>query len=589
MGDETVRRNTEPDGDARAGRPVDRPCPTRTLGGMAPTLREVLALPAVAAGRPVVVAGADRLDVPVRWAHVAELPDIADLLRGGELVLTTGIALPKDEPGLTAFLTALAAVPAAALAVELGRAWTHRLPTSMVRAADALGLPLVELRREVAFVEVTEAVHALVLDAQVAQLRAAQQVHEAFTALTVDGATPEHVLRQVARMAGAPVVLETLAHQVLAHDVAGSDGSRLLDRWETRSRRAVVEGRTGWDPDAGLLVTTVGARGQDWGRLVLVCDEPPSPVDVVLVERAAAALALNRLIARDLESLERQTHRSLLTALLAHPAPDPDVLLRARALGVPLEGRCLVGVVVRPWQPAGGAAGGLEGQARLRDLGEAVAHAARTVGVAALVGPVDDRGIGLLAALAPRDREPDVLTALAQQVRRAVRGRLPRLDADRLVVAAGSGVGGPRDARRSLVEAGQVADAAAHLASGGSGAPYLRLPDLRLRGLLQLLRDEPRVQTYVERELGSLLAHDDATGDDLVGVLRAYLDAGRNKSTTAVALHLSRPAFYDRLTRIGAILGADLDDVETCLSLHVALLAREGHEQGGGRPKVGRV
>jgi purine catabolism regulator len=539
---------------------------------MAPTLGEVLSLPPLAAGRPNVLAGAERLDTQVRWAHVAEVPEIPTLLRGGELVLTTGIGLPRDDAGLTAFLRALAAVPVAALAVELGRAWTGRLPTVMVRTARELALPLIELRREVAFVEVTEAVHALVLDAQVEQLRANQQVHEAFTELSVEGATPEHVLRQVARMAQAPAVLENLAHQVLAHDAAGRDPERLLARWEARSRRAVIDGRTGWDADAGLLVTTVGARGQDWGRLVLLRDERPGPFDVLLVERAASTLALNRLITRDLETLERQTHRSLLAALLAGPAPEPDVLLRARALGVPLEGRRLLGVVVRPWQPTGGPTGGLEGQARLRDLGEAVAAAARAAGVDALVGPVDDRGIGLLAALEPRQRDVDVLSALATEVRRSVRGRLPNLDADRLVVAAGSLVGGPRDARRSLVEAGQVADAAAHLSTT---APFLRLPDLRLRGLLQLVRDDPRVQTYVERELGPLLQHDARTGDNLAGALRAYLAAGRNKSTAASALHLSRPAFYDRLTRISTVLGADLDDVETCLSLHVALLAHD--------------
>jgi purine catabolism regulator len=539
---------------------------------MAPTLGEVLALPALAAGRPSLLSGQDRLDTQVRWAHVAEVPEIPALLRGGELVLTTGIGLPRDDAGLEAFVRALAAVPVAALVVELGRAWTGRLPAAMTRAARELSLPLVELRREVAFVEVTEAVHALVLDAQVSQLRATQQVHAVFTEMSVDGASPEHVLRQVARMARTGVVLENLAHQVLALDAAGADPTRLLERWESRSRRATVEGRTGWDADAGLLITTVGARGQDWGRLVLLRDEPPEPLDVVLVERAAATLALNRLIARDLESLERQTHRSLLASLMDHPAPEPDVLLRARALGVPLEGRRLLGVVVRAWQAGGSPQGGLEGQARLRDLGEAVAHAARASGVDALVGPVDDRGIGLLAALAPRQRDVDVLAALAQEIRRSVKGRLPQLDSDRLVVAAGSLVGGPRDARRSLVEAGQVADAAAHLSTT---APFLRLPDLRLRGLLQLLRDEPRVQTYVERELGALLARDADAGEDLVAVLRAYLAAGRNKSTAAAALHLSRPAFYDRLTKISTVLGADLDDVETCLSLHVALLAHD--------------
>ena len=539
---------------------------------MAPTMADVLALPVMAAGGARAVAGASRLDTAVRWAHVAEIPEIPTLLRGGELVLTTGIGLPTDPAGRAAFLGALADVPVAGLAVELGRAFVGRLPAAMVRQAEELGLVLVEIPREVAFVEVTEAVHALVLDAQIERMRATQAVHEAFTEMSVEGAEPEHVLRLVARLARTPVVLENLAHQVLAHDAAGGEPAALLERWEARSRRARPEGRTGWDGDAGLLVTTVGAPGPDWGRLLLVPHEPPEPLDVVLVERAAATLALNRLLARDLEGLERQTHRSLLAALLAHTEPDADVVLRARALGVPLEGRRLIGAVVRPWSPPGSPTGGLEGQARLRDLGECVAHAARTAGVAALVGALDDRGIGVLAALSPRQRDVDVLPVLADEVRRSVRGRLPHLDADRLVVAAGSVVGGPRDARRSLVEAGQVADAAAHLSTT---APFLRLPDLRLRGLLQLLRDDPRVHTFTEREIGALLAHDAATGDDLTGTLRTFLAAGRNKSVAAQNAHLSRPAFYDRLAKVEQVLGADLDDIETCLSLHVALLAHD--------------
>jgi purine catabolism regulator len=188
-----------------------------------PTLDDVLALPAVAAGRPRVVSAADWLHTGVRRAHVAEIPT---LLRGGELILTTGIGLPRDDRGLEFFLESLAAVPVAALAVELGRTFTGQLPPAMVRVAARLALPLIELRREVRFVEVTEAVHAMVLDAQLAQLRAAQQVHETFTEMSVDGADPEQVLRQVARMAAAPVVLENLAHQVLVHDSAGVDPAR---------------------------------------------------------------------------------------------------------------------------------------------------------------------------------------------------------------------------------------------------------------------------------------------------------------------------------------------------------------------------
>ena len=60
------------------------------------TLHEVLDLDVVRRGQPQVVAAADRLDTPVRWVHVIELTDAGRLLRGGELVLSTGIALPDS-------------------------------------------------------------------------------------------------------------------------------------------------------------------------------------------------------------------------------------------------------------------------------------------------------------------------------------------------------------------------------------------------------------------------------------------------------------------------------------------------------------
>jgi len=93
------------------------------------------------------------------------------------------------------------------------------------------------------------------------------------------------------------------------------------------------------------------------------------------------------------------------------------------------------------------------------------------------------------------------------------------------------------------------------------------------------------VAMFVERELGPLLDRDVPGEDprrrrsrldaDLLAALRVYLDTGRNKSATADALHVSRPALYDRLSRLESVLGVDLDDTETCLALHVALLASE--------------
>src|SRR3954469_500614 len=288
----------------------------RLSRSMYPTVAQVLELDALRRGRPRVVAGAGGLARQVRWTHVAELPDIAHLLRGGELLLSTGVALPDDDDQLRSFVSDLEAARVAGLVIELGRRYQSALPASLVTRAEELGLPVVQLARETRFVQVTEAVHALIVNAQVAELRMSDEVHRTFTELSVEGASLQAIVRHTARMANAPVVLENLSHQVLAFDAAGASAEAVLDRWESRSRSVAHTGRSSADEDLGWVVATVGARGVDWGRLVLVREGSASPQDAVLVDRAAATLALARLLQREQESLEQQSHRNLLTAIV---------------------------------------------------------------------------------------------------------------------------------------------------------------------------------------------------------------------------------------------------------------------------------
>ena len=533
---------------------------------MYPTVSDVLTLPVLRNGKPTLVAGGAGVGNRVRWVHAAEVADIAHLLQGGELVLTTGIALPDDGPALTRYVDELAGVGAAGLVVELVRRWSRALPRALVAAAERRSLPLVTLSEETRFVAVAEAVIALIRDAQLAELRAAEQVHETFTALTVSGAEPAEVLREVARTARLPVVLETLSHDVLAYDSAGTDPTALLSDWRDRSRAVTVHERTGYHGDSGWLVTVVGARGDDWGRLVLVCSDPPQHPQVVVVERAASALAVHRLLARDRETLERQTHRTLLTELLAPGAMPADLTARASALGVPLEDRTLVGVAVRPRTTQARPAPALAAQEQLRDLADATALAARRADVPALVGVVDDTSVRALIAVERQDVTP-VLRRLSRGIHHAVEPNPRTLP---VVVAVGTTVTAVVDARRTLGEAAHVAQAALR---ARTDRDYHRLDDVRLRGLLHLLRDDERLAAFADRELGPLLARDTRNGSRLVDALRHYCEHGGNKSAAATSAHLSRTAYYQQLARIEQVLGVSLEDPESMLSLYVALLA----------------
>src|SRR5271169_3458071 len=534
---------------------------------MLPTVGDLLGLDVIRRGSPQVVAGSGGLGARVRWVHVLELADAAHLLQGGELVLTTGVALPAEPALLARYAADLASAGGAgvsALAVELGRRYVGSLPSALVRAAADSGLTLIAFEREVPFVEITEAVHAKIIDAQLDELRASERLHEVFTELSVAGASPDEIVRQAAILAGRPVILADLSHQVLACEPGSADPARLLAGFARRSRAlsasgaSGASGRTVYDEAAGWLFTPVGARGEDWGRVILVCDGPPGGTDTVLLERAAATLALGRLLTRHQESLDRQAHRTLITGIISQAHADPaEAAVRSRALGVPVDGRRLIAMVLRLRDHSGSGVLGVSARARVLDVADVTAAACRAERIPSLVGTLDDARAGAMLSLSPRADPDRVLAGLAARISERV-GASP----DGLVIGVGAAVGSIRDVRRSFLEASQVADVAAERPDGWGAQdgnlgpdrpPFYRLADLRLRGLLHLLRDDPRVQTIVERELGPLLASEPDTS--LLDVLAAYLAAGGNKAEAAKSSHLARPTFFERLHRIERILG----------------------------------
>jgi purine catabolism regulator len=267
-------------------------------------------------------------------------------------------------------------------------------------------------------------------------------------------------------------------------------------------------------------------------------------------------------------------HATLINAILAQAHADPDeVAVRARALGIPVTGRRLLTAVIR-FATSGS---GLSAQAQVLEVAEAMADACRAEHIPALVGSVDEGRAAALLSLDERADPDGVLAAVCAATRQRFRHRARHMAGaaeQDPVIGIGSPAASMGEVRRSLLEAQQVADAAAQAPSAADVQPFYRLADLRLRGLLHLLAGDARLATFVDRELGPLLGYDAARGTDLTGVLAAYLAAGGNKAEAAVAAQLARPTLYERLRHIERILGVSLDSAESRSSLHVALLSR---------------
>lgn len=526
---------------------------------MIPTVAEVVALPVVQEGQPEVVS-AEHLDRPVRWVHVSDVADLSDLLQGGELVLTTGQALVAEP---REYLERLVNAGAAGVVVEVG---THvpGLPSSAGEAARSLGLPLIVLHRRTRFVDITEAVHRLIVADQYEELAFAHQAHETFTDLSMRRASLSDIVSSAADMIDETVVLEDLSHQVLAASTRGEPAAAVLRDWQQRSRltTGASAAQERW------TVNPVGPRGEEWGRLII--PRPPArPAKAKMVlERAAQAIALHRMAERGRSGLEHQAQTGLIEDVLqGRITDDREAEARAHALGLHTAAAYLPATV--RLAAAGDRLDPVAAQRRTVRVLDSVVHCVRSAGHTALCSIRRDGEIGLVLALAARRgvAQDTVVSRLAVDVRDSIRRGG---DADKVVFALGAGTVTVVDAVHGLRDTAHVADVA--LAMPETGRAFFRAADVRLRGLLTLLRDDPRVQNFAETELKALLLHDAHHGDNGVNVLRGYLELAGNKSALAKRLHMSRPALYSRLDAIQRILGLDLDDGESMTSLHVALL-----------------
>ncbi|MEV6117151.1 PucR family transcriptional regulator [Streptomyces sp. NPDC052109] len=528
------------------------------------TVQRALELPGLRSGLPEILAGADRLGRTVRWVHAGEVPNIASLLKGGELLLTTGYGLGTRPAEQRAFVRTLAERGIAALVVELGPRFA-RLPAALVDTARAAGLPLVQLHREVPFVTVTEEIHTEIVNGHYALLQRAEEVHRRCTEALLGGGGVPQVLGILADFSGNPVFLETADGRLLYAAGEGPEGADPLQVWE-----GLRGPHKDAPPPAGSVLVDVpgggpGTAGAVRARLVLLpVRSPLAPVHRIAADRAAGILAVVLMQARQEEELAARGRGDFLTDLAEGRITAEDAPAQARVLGFKPGDSPLLPVVMRvgdSLSPGGGWA----------VLARAVSEELAAVGVPVLLGvrPVEGRVLVLLGLRSESER-----SAVADRVAAALRAGVERAGMRRPgspppVVVVGV-AGGWAAASAGLRHAAETATAA----QGLTDRPWYDARRLDIDLLLWRLRDHPDLAAFVDRAIGPLRDHDRRSRPPLLPTLETYLAHAGRKAETARELHLNRQTLYNRLGRIGELLGTDLDDPQTVLALSLALRAR---------------
>jgi PucR family transcriptional regulator, purine catabolism regulatory protein len=496
------------------------------------TVASALELDVLSVGLPELVAGETALARAIRWVHAAEVPNIAGLLRGGELLLMTGVRLPDSDAGLARFVSELAEREVAGLVIELGAAF-DRIPRAMAQAAEEHELPLIALHREIPFVDVTEAINSMLGEGELARLREVDRLHRQLTGLMVEGGGIPEVLAAVAAAIGNPVVFERDDGELLYHALHAGDSHSALAGWD-----ALRHGLPG--APAAVAVALPGGRAA--GRLVALAVDGALPaLAPEALERAASLVALSTQQSRQEEILVARARGDLLARLLEGGLSETEITRQVRAMGFPRGVAHLLPCVLAP----------VGAQQTAQAAGEAVwAMVWRDVR-----RELEGQAIPVIGGLTPGGRQIALVVGLAAPAQRE-----PRADALAVLFAAalrrqvGSGdagalfVGAPSRSWTGIASGlGEVMEAAEF--PRRDNRPWHDATVADLDRLLWRLRDHPDMRAFVERRLGPLIEHDDQRTLKLLPTLEAYLNYQGNKADTARAMHLERQSVYHRIAR----------------------------------------
>jgi purine catabolism regulator len=541
------------------------------------------------------VCGEEAIDAPVRWVHISELRDPTTWLSGGEVLLTTGMAL-KTPAQQREFVGRLADHQLAALGFGVG--FGHaQVPPALAQAAAEREFPVFEVPYEVPFIAVTEAAFTQLVNEQYAVLRRALAAHERLERVVLSERGLDALAGTLATLIGAAVLVfdargEPLAQRAFRRTLEPEEVSALQTELCERRRlgRAFLPSHPGLaDRSLALPVAADGGTGgtvsggdprgermpQAW--LVAIKDGggPLSDFDRLTLHQAVTIVALELLRGRVAGDTERRLAGDVLAALVGGELTGAELARRLEPFGLAER----VAAIVVPWEAVEAGPLSRRGGA---GPGPAVEGAlAQALGDEAAPGLVASTG-ALTCGLVPGVEE-DELFALAARV------------AERLRTVAGTaltiGVGRPvpgADARRTFHEArcavealAMGSDVSTHNGSSHNGTRPAAVPtvatykDLGSFQLLLSLQEDEALRLFCDSILGPIEASEGHYGGELMRSLEAFIEENGQWERAARRLYCHRHTLRYRIRRVEELTGRNLSSARDRIEFWLALRGRE--------------
>ncbi|WP_194396321.1 PucR family transcriptional regulator [Microbacterium atlanticum] len=489
-----------------------------------------------------------------RAVTMTELLDPTPWLRGGELVLTTGMTLISATPDEQAgFIRRLAGISCNALGYS--GVDGKPPPEPLLSAASAAGIPVFTLDYDVPLSEVTMFVTSRVIDQHYSRVRAGMEVHR-------------RIMREVARNASLSAILKVVVDAVPGISLSVLDWfgrvvAKRGDRVVTLPNAELSVCRDsptlpGVYRDLDLSgvhtrVWTLAIDGEAEGFFACTGADTLDEIDQLTLEHAIAGAVF--VLSRDMSS--RRLRR----------AAASDFVLRLKR--------------------------GTINQKRFAErVGESGMSADAPLTVLSIV-TANGVPVSELCRLVEDNLPPQSIIGIEDSSVIAVVGDSPAIANELhstlvgVVGRARVGVSSGRPGMAGLAASIREAQAAASMTTLNSGV--FGLEDVPVPAMFGSEHPELR-NLVVHRTIGPLLEADARESSHLVDTLRAFIEHGCRPGPASASLYIHRHTLAYRLSKITKLTGRDPRAGENLLEYSLALaLYAETSPPSGNRPSAAAV
>ncbi|MET7618761.1 PucR family transcriptional regulator [Streptomyces sp. NPDC005408] len=517
---------------------------------MPPTLASLVQHSAL---KLTVRAGEDRLETPVRWAHVSELADPVPYMEGGELLLVTAMTLDaEDREAMRRYVRRLVGAGVVGLGFAVG-VYYEDIPDALVEAAKEEDLPLLAVPRRTPFLAISKAVSAAIAADQYRAVTAGFEAQRELTRAALAEGPAAVVARLAATVDGWAALYDASGAVIAAApEWAARRAARLTaDVERLRERPAPASAVVGDTDDDRVELQSLGTGRRVRGALAVGTGAPLGTAERYAVHSAVALLTLTTERSRSLQAAEQRLGAAVLRMLLSGQQDH------ARAVAGDLYGglldapfRLLIAEFAGEPDPTA--------EPPLQAFAESLEAAASRAAEPLLVVPDIDGRLVVLAA------DGGAVVAACT----AAYGDKEAEDAE--VVVGLSAPTGPIAAAGAYKQAEQALSVARR-----RGRALVEHEELAAGSVLPLLADDA-VRAFADGMLRALYEHDATGRGDLVASLRAWLSRHGQWDAAAADLGVHRHTLRYRMRRVEEILGRSLDDPDVRMELWLALKTTAG-------------